>query len=174
LWGGGTDTDETCTGIAAYTAFLQTEAGRLHVPHFEHNLAKAQEYIHHTHDADDNDKEPPQDTEEEDWMLLCRLNHHFTMDTDPPNDGVDWVEHARALPPDILRDCCTWVSSRRKESQDNPSSPWHCQLPPVDITTLNLKQCLAYNIISHHHNKNHSQPSTSSTTHACLWHGWHW
>ena len=137
------------------------------------DLAKAQEYIHHTNDADDDNKEPPQDTEEEDWMLLCCLNHHFTMDTDPPNDGVDWVEHARALPPDILRDCCTWVSSHRKESQDDPSSPWHRQPPPVDITTLNPKQRLAYTI-SHHHNKNHSQPSTSSTTHAGLWHCWHW
>ena len=60
----------------------------------------------------------------------------------------------RMCMPVLLRDCCTitWISSHRKESQDDPSSPWHLQLPPGDITTFNPKQHLAYNI-SHNHNE---------------------
>ncbi len=63
------------------------------------------------------------------------------------SDSVDWAAHGRALPPDVLRECCTWVKSRRKETQDDPR---HRQLPPVDLSSLNVKQRLAYDIIVDH------------------------
>ena len=63
-WGGGTDTDETC--IATYTDFLRTEAGRLHIPHFASELAKAQQYITQTTDLDDESDQLLQNEHQDD------------------------------------------------------------------------------------------------------------
>lgn len=63
-WGGGTDTDETC--IAAYTDFLRTETGRLHIPHFASELAKAQQYITQTTDLDDESDQLLQNEHQDD------------------------------------------------------------------------------------------------------------
>ncbi len=147
-WGGGTDTDETY--IAAYHAFLQTEAGRLSVPHFTRDLAIAQRFVDQATDTDDEAADSPHDTQQEDWMLLCQHNQRFSMETESSSDGVDWAADARALPPDVLRESCTWVKSRRQETQDDPNSHWHRQLPPVDLSSLNVKQRQAYDTILHH------------------------
>ncbi len=95
-------------------------------------------------------------------MLLCRLNHRYTEDTTAQQDSVDWGEPERALPPKTLRECPTWVKTQRKEADDSPCSPWHRQLPSVDINTLNVQQKKAYDIIYRHHEQlvadNHPPP----------------
>ncbi len=75
--GGGADTDETY--IAAYHAFLQTEAGRLSVPHFTRDLAIAQQFVDQATDTDDYAADSPHDSQQEDWMLLCQHNQRFIM-----------------------------------------------------------------------------------------------
>lgn len=114
-WGGGEDRDETC--IAAYHTFLQTEDGRLLIPHFARDLAKAQQYVQLTNEIDNEIEESLHDTQQEEWMLLCQHHHRLTMHTDSTSDGVDWAANARLLSPDVLRDCPTWLNSRRKKSK---------------------------------------------------------
>lgn len=145
---GSTDTDVTY--ISAYNAFLQTEAGRHHIPQFASELARAQQYVSQTEDNDEESDDSSQDTDQEDWMLLCHINQQYTMETESASDTVDWAADARALPANVLRECCTWLQSRRKESLNDKTSPWNRQLPSVDISTLNAKQRLAYDIIIHH------------------------
>lgn len=131
------------------------------MPHFTRELAKAQQYTAHDDHSDDETEDLLHDTYQEDWMLLCQHNQRFSMNTDTASDPVDWAAPARALPPDVLRESCTWVKTRRHETQDDPNSLWHRQLPPVDISSLNMKQQMAYDIILHHQAQvtaNHQPP----------------
>ena len=84
-------------------------------------------------------------------MVLCRLNHCYANNTTSQHDSIDWGEPARALPPETLQECSTWIKTKRKEADDDPHSPWHHQLPSVDINTLNMEQKTVYDIICHHH-----------------------
>ena len=152
-WGGGTDSDENC--INMYNMFLHSDAGKLQVPHFTRDLIRAQEYHDkHSNDCDEDEEDIMQESaQEDDWMLLCRINQRFAMESQTVDDTVDWAASARTLSPEILRECPSWIKSRRKESDDNPTSPWHRTLPPADPSTLNEKQLLAYSTIIQHHAK---------------------
>lgn len=57
----------------------------------------------------------------------------------------------RDLPADVAQESPTWIPSQRTMSTNSSTSPWHRQLPVIDVSTLNAKQRLAYDIIKQHH-----------------------
>ena len=121
------------------------------IPQFAHELDRAQQHLAKSETSDDEIEGPTQIEEHEDWMLLCRLHHSYANDATSQQDSIDWGEPARALPPDILRECPAWIKTKHREANGSPHSPWHRQLPAVDISTLNVEQKKAYDIICHHH-----------------------
>ena len=73
------------------------------------------------------------------------------METTSNLDSIDWAAYARTLLPNLLKESPSWVKLYRKISEEDPNNTWHRQLSPVDISTLNYEQHLAYDIIKNHH-----------------------
>ena len=147
-WGGIEDTDSTC--IQAYHSFLTTPEAEKCVPQFAQELDLAQQHLEGIAHTDEYD-EPTSIVEQDEWMLLCRLNPHFTEETTMQNDLVDWSAAAQTFPPEVLQESPSWVKLKRQENSDNSLSPWYRHLPPVSTSTLNVQQKIAYDIICHHH-----------------------
>lgn len=86
---------------------------------------------------------PAQQPEQHDmWMQLCQLNPWFN--TASNSQGDDWAAA------EIVRDSPNWISSPRRISNEATDSPWHRQLPVVDVSSLNIKQYSAYNMVLRH------------------------
>lgn len=84
--------------VSAYRNFLQTEYAQHHIPSHIEDLQKTQEY--YSRECED-EEQPPQATEQEEWMQLCQLNQRFadTQDTSTSSPVTDWAEFARSLAP---------------------------------------------------------------------------
>ena len=83
----------------------------------------------------DDDSISQQNIVQDDWILLCQLNSHYTVScSQTASDDFDWAQDARALLPEQLRESVSWIKSHRTASQSD--STWHHQLPPVDTSTL--------------------------------------
>ena len=143
--------DENSDFIAAYTDYLQTDEATHYIPNFAQELEQAQQYVAENNEDNDEDAEDGNSTEQDDWMLCCRLNQHFIVECSPTTASFDWPAFARSLPPDVIRDCPSWIKVSRAASMEDPNSQWHHQLPAVDISTLTAKQNLAYAIILNHY-----------------------
>lgn len=122
----------------------------MYIPHFADELGRAKQHIAESESSDIENEDSPATERHEDWMLQCRLNHHYT-DSSVQGDSINWCEAAQSLPPEILQDCPRWIKMKRQESDSNPHSPWHRQLPAIDVSTLNTNQKTAYDKICHHH-----------------------
>ncbi len=138
--------------VTEYHSFLLTDTGRENIPHFSQELHLAEQRLALEEDSDSDDEHLQQPEHQDEWMQLCQLHPQFNTPSGADNE-VDWAAHARQLTPDLLQECPKWISSQRRLSDDNPQSPWHRQLPPVDIGTLNAKQRQAYDIIKCHYTK---------------------
>lgn len=148
-WSGTPYTDASC--IDAYHSFLRLPVTAECVPHFSQELDRAQQHVADV-SSDSEDEEPPHSQEHDEWMLLCQLNPCYSDNsTTHIHDSVDWTEAARTLPPEILRECPSWVSRKRQQTSATPLSPWCRHLPPVTTSTLNTQQRAAYDIVCHHH-----------------------
>ena len=136
--------------VTAYSDFLQTDIGKQCIPDFVKELDQAQKY--RSQNDSESESEDTDYTEvqhsREDWMICCRLNQLYTMETTSNLDSIDWPAYARTL---LLKESPSWVKLCRKISEEDPSRSWHRQLSPVDISTLNYEQHLAYDIIKNHH-----------------------
>ena len=94
-----------------------------------------------TENSDSEDEEPTHTEDHKEWMALCRLNYYYyDEDSRTQEDYVDWAKTVQALDPEFLCECPTWISSKRKQANDDHHSPWHRHLPTIDITTLNTLQ----------------------------------
>ncbi len=144
------DCDESW--ISQYHSFLTTESARQTIPHFYHDLQFSQQWVDgNTSDPDSEHDDDYHDQELEQWMQLCQLNPQFIT---PQNEtDFDWAADAIGqLMATGIKEAPDWISSQRRLSTD-PSqlqSPWHRQLPTVNVHTLNPKQRHAYDIISDH------------------------
>ena len=147
VWGGGEGSPTVW--VDQYHSFLQTDGARERIPHFVQELHSAQLRLAEEDDSEDEETHRPPE-HQDDWMALCQLNPRFTMRLQEDSQ-VDWSAAARQLPSDVLRECPKWISSQRHLSEASSNSPWHRQLPPVDVTTLNPKQLHAYDLIKNHH-----------------------
>ena len=141
--------DDDTTYIEAYKTFLHTPQATTCVPHFADELDRAEQHIAGAESSDSENEDSPTTEQHEDWMLLCRLNHHY-IDSTVQEDSINWCEAAQSLPPEILQDCPRWIKTKRKESESNPHVSWHRQLPQIDVNTLNSHQNTAYDIVCHH------------------------
>ena len=141
---------ETNDFVAAYTDYLQTNEATHYIPNFAQELEQAQQNVAANND-DNEDVEDTNSTEQDDWMLCCRLNQHFLLECTPNTTSFDWPAFARSLPPDVIRDCPSWIKVSRAASMEDPTSQWHRQLPTVDTSILTAKQNLAYTIILDHY-----------------------
>lgn len=65
-------------------------------------------------------------------------------------------------PCNLIKECPSWIKLSRRSCEDDPNSPWHRQLPTVDVSSLNAQQNLAYTVIVQHHlqvmQKQHPSP----------------
>ena len=82
-------------------------------------------------------------------MQLCQLHPQFQMSS-VLDSHTDWAASAGELPAESLRDCPKWISSQRKLSDSASHSPWHRELPAIDVNSLDQKQRHAYEIIKNH------------------------
>lgn len=144
--------------VTVYCEFLQSGTAKKCVPNFGTELDHVQCYIA-DHDDDGSEEEDEPSHRRDDWMLCCQLNQRYANDTVSNANSFDWSAFARSLPPNIIQESPSWI--RRSACAEDPNSPWHCQLPPVDVSTLNAKQHLAYSIITQHHiqTKQNQRPS---------------
>lgn len=101
--------DENSDFIAAYTDYLQTDEATHYIPNFAQELEQAQQYVAENNEDNDEDAEDGNSTEQDDWMLCCRLNQHFIVECSPTTASFDWPAFARSLPPDVIRDCPSWI-----------------------------------------------------------------
>lgn len=148
-WGGGPGTDASC--IEAYHSFIFLPIAADYIPHFTHELDRAQQHIAED-TCCDNEREEPTGSEEHDWMLLCQLNPHSSRM--PPHMRIQSTGQKQHKPfPLSCSENAHHGSNLRKHAEANGTlhSPWHRQLPPIDISTLNMQQRTAYDIVHHHH-----------------------
>ena len=80
-------------------------------------------------------------------MQLCSLNSQYAIHTSLNSPSIDWNECARSLPHHSVREAPSWITSSRK---DTSQSVYIRHLPPVDISTLNYEQTVAYRIVVEH------------------------
>ena len=137
--------DTVSTYIDVYKTFLHTPQASIYVPHFACELSRAEQHITECENSDSEDESPAREQHEE-WMHLCRLNHHYTTNTQQ-DDSINWSEYAQSLPPETLQECPRWIKLKRQES----CSSWNRHLLPTDITTLNGNQKKAYDHICNHY-----------------------
>ena len=137
-------TDENC--ITSYHRFLETQAAADLVPHFAEELDRAQQYLQQEQDEDDTEPDHQQH-QQDDWMQLCSLNSQYAMQTTSDSPAVDWSEYTQSLPQHVVREAPSWIASSRK---DTSHSLFIRHLPPVDITTLNYEQTVAFRIVEEH------------------------
>lgn len=135
--------------VTVYNEFLQTDVAKRYVPNFGTELDHAQRYIANHDDDDDSEEEP--NSRRDEWMLCCQINQRYANDTISTTVFFDWAAFARSLPPSIIQECPSRITRSRTACAQDPISPWHRQLPQVDVSTLNEKQQLAYSIILQHH-----------------------
>ena len=83
----------------------------------------------------------------DDWMQLCSLNSQYAMQTTSYSPAIDWSEYAQSLPQHVVREAPSWIASSRK---DTSHLGFIQHLPPVDITTLNYEQSVAFKIVKEH------------------------
>ena len=137
---------------ACYHDFLQTPYAQQCVPHFAKELDQAQQYV--LQDPDDNE-ETETEHHQEDWMQLCSLNTQYATTINSAH-SYNWNEYAQSLPPQKVREAATWITSTRKNTSD---SAFTRHIHPVDVTTLNSEQALAYKIVQSHSEQLASIPS---------------
>ena len=99
-WGDVEDTDTTC--IQAYHSFLCIPEAESCIPLLANELDQAQQYLDDTASTDVESEEPPNVEEQDEWMLLCHQNPHFTEVATTQDESVDWVEAAQIFPFDVL------------------------------------------------------------------------
>ena len=67
-------------------------------------------------------------------------------------NGTDWLEEARSVPVELLRECPGCISKQRKDAEERGRQSLTTQpqnsLPAIDPATL--KQRLAYDIVTSH------------------------
>jgi len=132
----------------SYHRFLVTRAAENHVPDFTEELDQAQQYIQQEEDDSFPDEEPVR--QQDDWMQLCALNNQYAMHTSSDSPSIDWSEYARSLPQHKVREAPSRISSSWKDASHSDFVQY---LPPVDISTLNYEQTLAYRIVLEHSNQ---------------------
>lgn len=133
--------DEPCQDfVAVYRDFLQTDKARQYVPNFGEELDLAQQYI--AENDGDDEEDMLLSSEQDDWMLCCRLNQHYAMGTASRTDSFDWAAFTRYLSPDLIRECPSWIRLSRAACSENPNSPWHRQLPTLKYPALLLNKIL--------------------------------
>lgn len=64
------------------------------IPLFANELDQAHQHLEETASNDTESEEPPNVEEQDEWMLLCRLNPHFTEIATTQDEFVDWAEAA--------------------------------------------------------------------------------
>ena len=101
------------------TSFLCTPEAAVYVPHFADELSRAEQHIAENETSDSENEELSATEEHEDWMLLCRLNQHYT-NSCQQDDSINWCEAAQSLFPEILQECPRWIKMKRQESDSNP------------------------------------------------------
>ena len=157
-WDDNEDTDDMF--INTYGLFLQTDFAKENVFGYsvekEMLLAAQSDQSFGTDesgDESDNDIELDTNDEErvEDWMLLSRINEHYEKKGNQiaNNEAVDWLEAARALPGDLLKEAPGWVSKKKMDAKEQ-GLRYGCidQQIMVNLDTLNEKQRLAFDIIT--------------------------
>ena len=132
------------TYIMSYHRFLETQDAKDYVPHFAQDLDRAQQYIQQEVDEDLDEVEPIH--QQDNWMHLCTLNTQYAT-TVSSDSSYDWCEYAQSLPQHKLREAASWITSTKNNTSD---SVFIRHVPPVDITTLNYEQQLAYRIVLQH------------------------
>ena len=86
--------------------------------------------------------------QQDDWMQLCSLNSQYAaMQTTSHSPAIDWSEYAQSLPQHVVRETPSWIASSRK---DTSHLVFGRHLPPVDITTLNYEQSVAFKMVEEH------------------------
>ena len=117
-WSGHPDTQEGY--IEAYHTFLQSPLASQYIPQFNRDLQLAQDAEASTNtDSEENNPTNAQNehNEDEEWMLLCRLNQQYVInEPNNPNDSVNWCEAAQSLPPGILQASASWIRAQRTQT----------------------------------------------------------
>ena len=74
---------------------------------------------------------------------------------------IDWSAPATNLPPHLLRESASWITKQRNIAFEDPSAAARQQRHhPVNLTALNTKQRLAYDIVAHHYHNFNNHMST--------------
>ena len=95
--------------VATYTSYLQTEEANHYIPKFSQELDQAQRYVAEEKEQSEG-SEDESSNEHDDWMLCCHLNQHYMVECSPTSSAIDWSAFARSLPPDIIRECPSWIA----------------------------------------------------------------
>lgn len=154
-WQSDDSTDQI--NVDSYTQFLRTATGRASIPSFAEELQKAERFISQDTQSDDEDENNQTSTEQEDWMVLCQLHQDLSTVSNQSN-AVDWSEYSRTLQPVTIRESAKWIKTTKAESNCSIRIPRE----PVDISTLNTEQSVAYTIIERHC---HDLTATNSQQH---------
>lgn len=80
-------------------------------------------------------------------MVLCQLHQDLSSISHHSN-AVDWSEYSRTMPPDTIRESAKWIKTTKAASNDLGSMP--IPRAPVNISTLNTEQSIAYTIVQQH------------------------
>ena len=77
-----------------------------------------------------------------------------------------WSEYSHTLPPATIGESAKWI----KTTKAAPNCSMTMPIDPVDISTLNTEQSIAYNIIQRHcHNLTANQHSITPLKNDCMW-----
>ena len=142
-WGCDNPSDETF--IDAWRDFLQTPYAERNVPDWLHQLenviSNQEEQFHYSPDDTQN-------TQEE-WMVLAGLNSaNDAQSFDSYN--CNWHEDRNHYAQRQIDEMPQWIKCRRDEESLHPTQ----QQYDIDISNLNVKQRLAYDLVISHFNSN--------------------
>ena len=152
-WQTGDATEQE--NIDAYKAFLRTPEGQANIPTFAEELERAQQYLHeNSPPSDEEDENHDQQRNQDEWMILCQLHQNLSTVSNQSNN-VDWAYYCQTLLPATVTEAAKWIKTTKGNTG---SQGLTIQRSPVDISTLNREQSIAYSIVEqHHHNLNSSQ-----------------
>lgn len=104
-------------------------------------------------------------------MVLCQLHQDLSSILTQPNT-VDWSEYSHTLSPATIRESAKWIRTTRAASNDFNSMTM--PRAPIDISTLNTEQSIAYTIVQRHCHSLCKPAVINSVKNDCVWYSWHW
>ena len=135
----------------AYRHFLHSDIAQRCLPQFAEELNRAEEHLSHEDNSDEEDSHQEQQQNQDEWMLLCRLNQRFDNVQQQGDSSYDWTAAAHSYTADILGDCPTWIKTRRQEARESINSCQQRHMQPVELHLLNREQQTAYDTVSCHY-----------------------